>query len=114
VLAIKVPLPLHQVILDRAASAGLTITDYVAGVLAAATHGPVRAELEQAPTIWAGPREVLNVRVPLTLGEQIVEAADTADMTISDYGANLLSVAHGEPPVVARSRYEQEELQLGA
>lgn len=111
--AIKVPESLHREVVGAAESAGLTITDYAAGLIAAA-HQSGRGRITTEPRVWSGPREVLSVRVPVALGEAVVAAAAAADMTIMDYGASLLAMAHGRDPVIAEDRNVQEELLLGA
>lgn len=111
--AIKVPESLHREIVAAAESAGLTLTDYAAGLIAAA-HQSGRTRITTDPQVWSGHREVLSVRVPVALGEAVVAAAQTADMTIMDYGASLLAMAHGREPLIAGGSFEQEELLLGA
>ena len=47
-----------------------------------------------------GDRVAVLTRPPLALAEAVRAAADEADMSISDYVANVLAAAHGFPPVV--------------
>ena len=110
-LSIKVPDPLHAEIVDAAGAAGLTINDYAAGLLTA-MHRSGRLLLAEPPAVWTGPRQLVGARVPVGLAQEIVAAAQAAGLTLRDYGAVLLALAHGRPPMIASPQNEQEELPL--
>ena len=61
-----------------------------------------------------GERRLIASRVPEQVADAIYNAADEQGITISEYVADLLSVAHGYPPTSKPAHKNQEALPISA